>query len=148
MYGNEWDVLSVILVILVLLFVGLIALAVVMVKRSSEIAKQSEVAVMQIMHSLPGDKQMLFSMQFNSVKKDPTVALLLNIFLGGFGGHKFYMGQSGTGIFYLLFSWTLIPPLIAFFELFGMAGNVGKYNYQKALEIASMLGGSVPHPYL
>lgn len=35
-------------------------------------------------------------------KKDKTVALLLCIFLGCLGIHRFYVGKIGTGILYLL----------------------------------------------
>lgn len=33
--------------------------------------------------------------------KSKTVALLLAIFVGGFGAHRFYVGKTGTGIIYL-----------------------------------------------
>ncbi len=48
--------------------------------------------------------------------KSKTVAALLAIFLGSFGIHKFYLGQSMQGILYLLFCWTGIPGIIAFIE--------------------------------
>ena len=48
--------------------------------------------------------------------KNKIVAALLALFLGGIGIHKFYLGQSGQGIVYLLFFWTGIPWIIAFFE--------------------------------
>lgn len=35
-------------------------------------------------------------------QKDWTVALVLCIFLGGFGAHRFYVGKIGTGILWLL----------------------------------------------
>ena len=35
-------------------------------------------------------------------EKNRTVALLLCIFLGGFGIHRFYVGKVGTGIIWLL----------------------------------------------
>ena len=35
-------------------------------------------------------------------RKDKTVALLLCIFLGCLGVHRFYVGKIGTGILYLL----------------------------------------------
>lgn len=34
-------------------------------------------------------------------RKSKTTALLLCIFLGGFGAHRFYVGKGGTGILYL-----------------------------------------------
>ncbi len=49
-------------------------------------------------------------------KKSRVVAALLAFFLGGFGIHKFYLGQIGLGILYLLFFWTLIPGIVAFIE--------------------------------
>lgn len=48
--------------------------------------------------------------------KDKTTAGVLALLLGGVGGHKFYLGQTGAGVVYLLFCWTLIPGIIAFFE--------------------------------
>ena len=41
---------------------------------------------------------------------------MLAITLGGFGVHKFYLGQKGWGIVYLLFCWTFIPQLVAILE--------------------------------
>ncbi|PZV16960.1 MAG: hypothetical protein DCF20_07375 [Pseudanabaena sp.] len=45
-----------------------------------------------------------------------TNAILWCFFLGAFGAHKFYLGQSGWGLVYLLFCWTGIPSLAAFIE--------------------------------
>lgn len=52
--------------------------------------------------------------------KDRTVAILLCFFLGGFGIHKFYLGNNTAGIIYLIFSWTFIPAIVAFFDFFGL----------------------------
>ncbi|WP_414197850.1 TM2 domain-containing protein [Pseudomonas sp. F1_0610] len=48
--------------------------------------------------------------------KSRIAAALLAFFLGGFGVHKFYLGQVDLGILYLVFCWTLIPGVIAFTE--------------------------------
>ncbi len=48
--------------------------------------------------------------------KSKIAAALLAFFLGGFGIHKFYLGQVGLGIVYLIFCWTFIPAIIAFIE--------------------------------
>jgi len=48
--------------------------------------------------------------------KSRLTAALLAFFLGGIGAHKFYLGQTGLGIVYLLFFWTFIPAFIAFIE--------------------------------
>lgn len=45
------------------------------------------------------------------------VYVLLALFLGGIGAHKFYAGKIGAGVCYLLFFWTGIPAFIALIEL-------------------------------
>ncbi|MDW8850479.1 TM2 domain-containing protein [Flavobacterium sp. MMLR14_040] len=52
--------------------------------------------------------------------KSKTTAAILAFFLGGIGIHKFYLGQSIQGIFYILFCWTFIPAILAFFQFFGL----------------------------
>ena len=49
-------------------------------------------------------------------RKNRGVAVLLAVFLGWFGAHKFYLGQTGWGIVYLLFCWTFIPACVALIE--------------------------------
>jgi TM2 domain-containing membrane protein YozV len=59
--------------------------------------------------------------------KSKSTAGVLALFLGGIGAHKFYLGQTGLGIVYLLFFWTFIPAFVAFFEaisLFTMNDNI------------------------
>jgi TM2 domain-containing membrane protein YozV len=48
--------------------------------------------------------------------KSKLAAALFALFLGGLGIHKFYLGQTGWGIAYILFCWTLIPALVGFIE--------------------------------
>jgi TM2 domain-containing membrane protein YozV/ribosomal protein L40E len=48
--------------------------------------------------------------------KNKIAAALFALFFGGFGAHKFYLGQAGQGIIYLLLFWTFIPAVIAFIE--------------------------------
>jgi TM2 domain-containing membrane protein YozV len=52
----------------------------------------------------------------NPRKKDKTVAALLALFLGGLGIHHFYMNRPTYGVLCILFVWTFIPAIIAFFE--------------------------------
>ena len=49
-------------------------------------------------------------------RKHRITAALLALLLGGIGAHKFYLGRIFQGIIYLLFSWTLIPGIIALCE--------------------------------
>ena len=52
--------------------------------------------------------------------RNKTTAILLVFFLGWLGVHKFYLGQNGAGVLYLLFSWTFIPAIIAIFDFIGL----------------------------
>ena len=49
-------------------------------------------------------------------KKSRITAGIFALLLGGIGIHKFYLGQIGAGVLYVLFCWTLIPYLIALVE--------------------------------
>ncbi len=53
---------------------------------------------------------------FTSAPKDRLVAAIFALLLGGLGIHKFYLGNIGMGIFYLIFAWTGIPEVIGFIE--------------------------------
>lgn len=60
----------------------------------------------------------------NQVKKpNKIVYVLLAWFVGGFGIHDFYRGKIGAGIVKLIFCWTLVPALIAFFQGFAALFN-------------------------
>lgn len=52
-------------------------------------------------------------------KVNKIIYLIVTFFLGGLGVHKFYAGKTVLGILYLVFCWTYIPSLIAFFEFLG-----------------------------
>lgn len=51
-----------------------------------------------------------------SVLKRKLIAGGLAILFGGFGAHKFYLGKTGWGVLYLIFSWTGIPFIVGFIE--------------------------------
>lgn len=69
------------------------------------------------------------------VMKDKNVAGILALFLGGFGVHRFYLGQTGLGVFYLIFCWFPVMWIIGVIDaivFFSMdKGNFDrKYNRQ------------------
>jgi len=53
--------------------------------------------------------------------KNKTTAMLLALFLGGIGIHKFYLGKNIMGLIYIAFAWSLIPALIGFIDFIRLA---------------------------
>ena len=53
--------------------------------------------------------------------KDKNIAAIMAFFFGWMGAHKFYLGQIGSGIVYLAFSWTAIPLFVSFIEFIILA---------------------------
>lgn len=48
--------------------------------------------------------------------KNRVMAALLAFFLGIFGAHKFYLGDSNAGVLYLIFCWTFIPAILGIID--------------------------------
>ena len=88
--------------------------------------------------------QMVFQQQFESVRRDELVGVLLALFLGCFGIHHFYLGRVGLGILYCCFCWTGIPAILGVIECFFMPGRVRMYNAVQAAGLAAALGITVP----
>lgn len=89
------------------------------------------------MDGLSSEQRMLFQSQYTQKSKNRTAAFVLTFFLGGFGAHRFYLGQIGLGVAYALFFWTFVPAFIAFIELFLILGRVDRFNEATAREIVS-----------
>jgi TM2 domain-containing membrane protein YozV len=90
------------------------------------------------------DPQIVFQQQYESVRRDEVVGVLLALFLGCFGVHHFYLGRTGLGILYLCFCWTGIPAILGLIECFFMPGRVRMYNAIQAAGLAAALGIAVP----
>lgn len=105
------------------------------------------------MRGLTEEERTLFLAELGGSRKDTTVAVLLCLFLGGLGAHRFYLGQSLLGILYIccfIPYWILsmllffgIPLILPFFvlivEAFLLGGRVRNYNERTAQQIAARL---------
>lgn len=89
-------------------------------------------------------QQAAFYQQMALVQKDELIGFLFALLLGGLGLHRFYLGETGWGILYLLFCWTGIPSLIGFIECFFMPGRVRVYNAARAAQIATWVAYAIP----
>src|SRR5579863_10760407 len=84
--------------------------------------------------------QAMFYEQYEAVRRDEVVGILLALFLGTFGIHHFYLRRTGLGVLYCLFFWTGIPAILGFIECFFMPGRVREFNAIQAAGIAAVLG--------
>jgi TM2 domain-containing membrane protein YozV len=86
----------------------------------------------------------IFYQQYNTVRRDEVVGILLALFLGSFGVHHFYLRRTGLGILYICFFWSGIPAILGLIECFFMPGRVREFNAIQAAAIAASLGIPVP----
>jgi TM2 domain-containing membrane protein YozV len=98
------------------------------------------------MSSIPyPNPQAIFYQQYESVRRDEVVGVLLALFLGTFGIHHFYLRRTGLGILYLCFFWAGgITTLLGVIECFFMPGRVREFNAIQAAGIAAALGIPMP----
>lgn len=93
------------------------------------------------------DENTRTQLTFEANKKSTGAAYLLWFFLGGIGGHRFYLGETGTAItqlLLLLFGW--IPFFIGwgvlgiwlFVDLFLIPGIIQRKN----MELVNQLAGN------
>jgi len=88
--------------------------------------------------------QAVFYQQYEAVRRDEIVGILLALFLGTFGVHHFYLRRTGLGVLYCVFFWSGIPSILGFIECFFMPGRVREFNAIQAAGIAAALGIAVP----
>ncbi|HEY6845772.1 MAG TPA: NINE protein [Terracidiphilus sp.] len=88
--------------------------------------------------------QQIFYQQYESVRRDEVVGILLALFLGAFGVHHFYLRRTGLGILYCCFFWTGITSILGLIECFFMPGRVREFNAIQAAGIAAALGIPMP----
>ncbi len=90
------------------------------------------------------NSQAIFYQQYEAVRRDEVVGILLSLFLGTFGIHHFYLRRTGLGILYCCFFWTGITTVLGMIECFFMPGRVREFNAIQAAGIAAALGMSTP----
>lgn len=50
------------------------------------------------------------------LNRSKIAAVLLALFLGGLGLHKFYLGNNKAGVLYLVFCWTFVPAILGLID--------------------------------
>jgi TM2 domain-containing membrane protein YozV len=88
--------------------------------------------------------QAIFYQQYEAVRRDEVIGILLALFLGTFGAHHFYLRRTGLGVLYLCFFWSGVPTIMGFIECFFMPARVREFNAIQAAGIAGALGIPMP----
>ena len=73
--------------------------------------------------------------------KNRGIAIVLALFLGGFGIHKFYLGQVKTGMMYLLFFWTGVPFLFSIIDCIALLMSSNARFHKKYDEVIHITHG-------
>jgi TM2 domain-containing membrane protein YozV len=85
-------------------------------------------AALMLVDELTPQERTMFLLEYNSKKKSVTTGVILALFLGGLGVHKFWLGSFATGLIYLFFCWTFIPGIVAFIDACMMSFTVQQFN--------------------
>ena len=91
--------------------------------------------IIELQKQLSENEKNTFNYKYERQKKTVSTGVLLALFVGGFGIHKFWLSEIVFGVLYLLFCWTFIPSIIALIECFFMKNTVNNYNYRLAQDI-------------
>lgn len=83
------------------------------------------------------DDLMMVQSEFDKRKKSSGTAWLLWLFLGGIGGHRFYLGHTGKGLLYLFTLGGL--GVMTLIDLFRLSGKIQAENEKIELEIISQV---------
>lgn len=94
--------------------------------------------VVQLTAHMPDEQKLMFITRFAKERRNPNVAMLLCLFLGGIGAHHYYMGRMGKGIVSSLFAWTLVPLILSLFTCSKIRMNVQRHNIARAIELAQV----------
>ena len=70
--------------------------------------------------SIPDRSAVRQQMMYDANRKSAGVAYLLWLFLGGFGAHRFYLGETGTAaaqLILFILGWLTLVVVVGFFLL-------------------------------
>jgi len=106
-----------------------------------ELQGDEQVVVAQLMTSMSNEQAEQFARVYRQRRKDETTVLLTTLlaFLGIAGINRFYLGQVGMGLVYLLTAgFCLIGTIV---DIFNHKSLTSGYNEQQAINVAALIEG-------
>ena len=88
--------------------------------------------------SLQKEERMQFQVMVQAQEKKVSTGILLALFAGGFGAHKFWLGNNGAGFGYILltiFTLGFGSGIASLIDICCMGKTVSKVNRQMAMEV-------------
>jgi hypothetical protein len=96
-------------------------------------AEMSVIELQMMTKGMTDQQKMLFMSQYDSVKKDPNMILILSVLFGYLGVDRFMLGDMGMGILKLLTGGCC--GILWLIDIFTIRGKVNDYNRKQANEI-------------
>ena len=96
-------------------------------------AEMSVIELQMMTKGMTDQQKMLFMSQYDSVKKDPNMILILSVLCGYLGVDRFMLGDMGMGILKLLTGGCC--GILWLIDIFTIRGKVNDYNRKQANEI-------------
>lgn len=116
------------------------------IKYLPEIEGDEQVFVARLLKDMTEEQAEQFAHVYRTRRKDETTTLILAVlgFVIVAGVHRFYLGQVGMGLAYLLTAgFCLIGTIV---DLVNYKNLVATYNEKQAVDTATVIRGAFPRP--
>jgi len=116
------------------------------IKYLPEIEGDEQVFVARLLKEMNEEQAEQFSHVYRTRRKDETTTLILAVlgFVIVAGVHRFYLGQVGMGLAYLLTAGFCFIGTIV--DLVNYKNLVATYNEKQAVDTATVIRGAFPRP--
>lgn len=116
------------------------------IKYLPEIEGDEQVFVARLLKDMTEEQAEQFAHVYRTRRKDETTTLILAVlgFVVVAGVHRFYLGQIGMGLAYLLTAGFCFIGTIV--DLVNYKNLVATYNEKQAVDTATVIRGAFPRP--
>ncbi len=114
------------------------------IKYLPELQGDEQLVVAQVITEMTEEQAEQFARVYRQRRKDETTVLMTTLaaFLGVAGLNRFYLGQIGMGLAYLLTAgFCLIGTIV---DIFNFKSLTASYNEKQALEVGMLIRGAFP----
>lgn len=114
------------------------------IKYMPELQGDEQLTIAKLMTEMSEEQAEQFARVYRERRKDETTVLLttLLVFVGIAGVNRFYLGQIGMGIAYLLTAgFCLIGSIV---DIFNYRSLTNGYNENQAVDVAMLIQGAFP----